>query len=164
MDKNPNFRTIIHTYVLWYWQINQFLVKFHELWKILKDPQEIYRKFFKNLMIWVSLRVLVLLKYEVWVWAVLTLCQYGTRTDTLCQCTLVVQVLSIFTSRIANKSFSCHRPTSNICAVIRGPIIKNTLNTNWMHGNGGCSFARSYSPFTIWIHCQWKVETNDIRK
>ena len=75
MDKNPNFRTIIHTYVLWYWQINQFLVKFHELWKILKDPQEIYRKFFKNLMIWVSLRVVVLPKYEVWVWARLTLCQ-----------------------------------------------------------------------------------------
>ena len=51
--------------------------------KILKDSQEIYRKFYKNLMIWVSLRVVVLLKYEAWVWAVLTLCQYGTHTDTV---------------------------------------------------------------------------------
>ena len=51
-------------------------------WKNFKDSQE-SKKFFRNLMIWVSLRVVVLLRYEVWVLAVLTLCQYGTRTDTV---------------------------------------------------------------------------------
>ena len=33
--------------------------------------------------VWVSLRVVVSMKYDVWVWAVLTLCQYGKRTDTV---------------------------------------------------------------------------------
>ena len=41
------------------------------------------RKYYKNGWFWVSLRVVVLLKYEVWVWAVLTLCQCGTSTDTV---------------------------------------------------------------------------------
>ena len=41
------------------------------------------QKDYKNGWFWVSLRVVVLLKYEVWVWAVLTLCQYGMHTDTV---------------------------------------------------------------------------------
>ena len=40
-------------------------------------------KFTENGWFWVSLSVVVLLKYEVWVWAVLTLCQYGMSTDTV---------------------------------------------------------------------------------
>ena len=63
--------------------------------KILEDSKEIYRKFFKNLIIWVSLRVVVLLKCEVWVWAVLTLCHYGTRTDTVSVSVYTIQRYSI---------------------------------------------------------------------
>ena len=62
---------------------NLWLQTLYELWNLFKHSHKIYRKYYKNGWFWVPLRVVVLLKYEVWVWAVLTLCQYGTRTDTV---------------------------------------------------------------------------------
>ena len=64
--------------------------------KYFKNSQKIYTKYYKNGWFWVSLRVVVLLKYEVWVWAVLTLCQYGMRTDTVS--------VSVYTNKSSSSS------------------------------------------------------------
>ena len=47
---------------------------------------------------WVFLRVVVLLKNEFWVWAVLTQCQYGSRTETVS--------VSVYTSKYYYKKWS----------------------------------------------------------
>ena len=78
-------------YVLRFWQIRQFMIT-NIVW-ILKKFHKIYRKYYKNGWFWVSLRVVVFLKFEIWVWAVLTLCQYGMRTDTVSVYTRIFCIL-----------------------------------------------------------------------
>ena len=87
--RNPFFLTAV--YFNWSIKISKFYGKvgviscllFHLIWKNYLLYWGFSLKNNYSMFEWVFLRVVVLMKYDVWVRAVLTLCPYGKRTDTV---------------------------------------------------------------------------------
>ena len=91
-----------------------------------------------------SLRVVVLLKNEFWVWAVLTLCQYGMRTDTVS--------VSVYTSiylcgNISNNKTNQNKWCTHMKRVCLHRLLRNSKNR----------YNNYFLHLTLWYFFTYKI-------